>query len=159
MKTLLIGFGNPDRQDDGLAWHILSGAARKLGLEAPEHWEDDLPVAQDLELRFYLQLTPELAEIVSGFERVCFIDAHTGQIPDALRLAALEPAFQASPFTHHLTPETLLSLARALYGSVPQAALLSARGYQFGFAQELSPAARALLPAAIDLAVKFVQTA
>ena len=32
MNTLFIGYGNPDRQDDGVAWHVLTGIANQLGL-------------------------------------------------------------------------------------------------------------------------------
>jgi Ni,Fe-hydrogenase maturation factor len=30
-KVLIIGYGNPDREDDGVAWHILQGVAERLG--------------------------------------------------------------------------------------------------------------------------------
>ena len=56
-----------------------------------------------------------------------------------LSIRSLEPAFQRSPFTHHLTPDSLLSFAQTLYGRAPQAILVSIRGYHFGFSQELSP--------------------
>ncbi len=155
MKTLFIGYGNPDRQDDGIAWHVLQQTARRLGLPASDNWEDELPAAAGLDFRFFLQLTPELAELAADFERVLFVDAHTGQVPEAVRLVELQPAFQASPFTHHLTPETLLSLCAALYGQAPQAALLSVRGYEFGFAQALSARTADLLPQAVGLALDW----
>ena len=149
MKTLIIGYGNPDRQDDGTAWHVLQQTALRLGLPVSDSWEDELPASPELEFRFYLQLMPEIAETVAEFERVCFVDAHTGQIAEPVRLVELSPAFQASPFTHHLTPETLLSLCLALYERSPQAALLSVRGYAFGFDQALSEQTAALLPQAV----------
>ena len=85
-----------------------------------------------------LQLTPELAETLADYQRVAFIDAHTGQIEDEINMAPVEPGFQNSPFTHHMTPATLLSLSESLYGRAPQAVLLSVRGYQFGFEHHLS---------------------
>ena len=35
-KTLVIAYGNRDRQDDGAGWHILAQAVDELGLQAPE---------------------------------------------------------------------------------------------------------------------------
>ena len=157
MKTIIIGYGNPDRQDDGIAWHVLQQTALRLGLPVSDTWEDELPCSPELEFRFYLQLMPEIAETVAEYDRVCFVDAHTGQIAEPVRLVDLTPAFQASPFTHHLTPETLLSLCLALYGQSPQAALLTVRGYQFGFNLPLSEQTAALLPQAVDALLGWLQ--
>ena len=35
-KTLIIAYGNRDREDDGAGWHILDKLAHRLGLEAPQ---------------------------------------------------------------------------------------------------------------------------
>jgi len=34
-KTLIIAYGNRDREDDGAAWHILDKLAQQLELETP----------------------------------------------------------------------------------------------------------------------------
>jgi hydrogenase maturation protease len=155
-KLLLLGYGNPDREDDGVAWHILRAIAVKLGLPAPNSYEDDFPEDGPLDFAFSLQLTPEMAEDIVGYERVCFIDAHTGSIPDAVRLIEVESEFQHSPFTHHLTPQSLLSMCESLYGRKPQAALLSVRGYRFLFTRQLSAQTSGLLPAATNLAFNWL---
>ena len=63
MKTLLLGWGNPDRQDDGAAWHVLEEVARRSGLPVPEEDGESFgPLGNELDLLFTLQLTPELAE-------------------------------------------------------------------------------------------------
>ncbi|HEY3311278.1 MAG TPA: hydrogenase maturation protease [Anaerolineales bacterium] len=148
---LLMGYGNPDRQDDGVAWHILSAYAAKLGLPAPLSYEDEFPLNDDLDFAFHLQLTPEMAEDISQYEQVCFVDAHTGDIPVPVRLIEVESEFQRSPFTHHLTAQSLLSMCETIYNKKPRAALISVRGYQFGFARELSARSRALVPEAVAL--------
>jgi hydrogenase maturation protease len=138
-KTLLLGYGNPDREDDGVGWHVLSRVYRALGRSPlPDLDEGFQPDGREPAFVFVLQLSPELAETLSKYERVAFIDAHTGQIPNEINLAPVEPGFQNSPFSHHMTPATLLSLAESLYGHAPQAVLLSVRGYEFGFAHHLS---------------------
>ena len=100
-KSLIIGCGNPDREDDGVAWHILHALTTKLGLDSPDSYEDEFPESALIDFTFYLQLTPEMAEDISDYEYVCFVDAHTGNIPEPVRLINVESEFQASPFTHH----------------------------------------------------------
>ena len=150
-RTLLIGYGNPDREDDGVAWHILRAIVIKLGLPAPSSYEDEFPQNAQVDFAFYLQLTPEMAEEISAYERVCFLDAHTGAIPEPVRLIDVESDFQRSPFTHHLTPQSLISICETLYKNKPDAALLSVRGYQFLFSRQLSEETQALVPEAVEL--------
>lgn len=134
-----------------MAWHILSAYAAKLGLPAPLSYEDEFPLNDGLDFAFHLQLTPEMAEDISQYEQVCFVDAHTGDIPVPVRLIEVESEFQRSPFTHHLTAQSLLSMCETIYNKKPRAALISVRGYQFGFARELSARSRALVPEAVAL--------
>jgi hydrogenase maturation protease len=149
--TLLIGYGNPDREDDGVAWHILRALTVKMGLPAPSSYEDEFPQDAQVDFAFYLQLTPEMADDIAAYQYICFVDAHTGNIPEQVRLIDVESDFQRSPFTHHLTPQSLISICETLYGNKPDAALLSVRGYQFLFSRQLSEETQALVPEAVDL--------
>jgi len=150
-KILLLGYGNPDREDDGVAWHILRALTIKLGLVPPESYEDEFPESAQIDFAFHLQLTPEMAEDVASYEYICFIDAHTGNIPEAVRLIDVESEFQNSPFTHHLTPQSLISMCETIYGNKPDAVLLSVLGHRFLFTRELSPETAALVPHAVEL--------
>jgi len=150
-KLLIIGYGNPDREDDGVAWHILRAISLKLGLDAPQSYEDEFPESEQIDFAFYLQLTPEMAEDISEYEHVCFIDAHTGSIPEPVRLINVESEFQRSPFTHHLTPQSLLSMCETIYKTKPDAALLSILGHRFLFSRELSQETATLVPEAVEL--------
>jgi len=156
-RTLLLGYGNPDRQDDGVAWHVLHALAARLGLPAPDSYEDEFPPNDRLDLEFQLQLVPEMAERLAEVERVCFVDAHTGSQPAEVQLVELTSEFQRSPFTHHLTPQSLLAMGQALYGRTPQAVLLSVQGYRFEFERELSPETAALLPQALELLLAWLE--
>ena len=42
-KILLLGYGNPDREDDGVAWHVLKGVAEGLSLPSPATPDDPIP--------------------------------------------------------------------------------------------------------------------
>jgi hydrogenase maturation protease len=154
---LLIGYGNPDREDDGVAWHVLRALTVKLGLSAPESYEGEFPESPFIDFNFYLQLTPEMAEDISAYEYVCFIDAHTGNIPEPVRLITVESEFQRSPFTHHLTPQSLLSMCETIYEKKPDAALLSVLGHRFLFSPELSDETAALVPQALEILWHWIQ--
>jgi hydrogenase maturation protease len=155
-RTILLGYGNPDRQDDGVAWHVLREVATRLGLSAPSSPDDEFSSTDNLDFLFSLQLTPEMAEDLAGYERICFVDAHTGNITEEVRLIAVESEFQHSPFTHHLTPQSLISMCETIYGHKPEAVLLSVRGYVFGFERDLSPATRNLIDKALELILPWL---
>jgi hydrogenase maturation protease len=156
--TLFLGYGNADRQDDGVAWHILNRLATRLGLPATAVPEDGLELLDQAQadFLFVLQLAPDLAEIIANYPRVCFVDAHTGALPDDLHIEIPTAEYQRSPFTHHMTAGTCLSLAQTLYGKVPQAILLSVRGYFFNFSVELSPQTNLLADQAVEILEKWL---
>lgn len=151
MNTLIIGFGNPDREDDGLAWHVLSRLAQHLGYPLPSGPEEGFfPEGINPDLWFVLQLTPEMAEDFSHYQRLCFVDAHTGDIPQEIFLRPVEQSAPASVFTHHFTPASSLAIIRSLYKTNPEAVLLSLRGYSFRFSRELSEPAQTLVDPAVQ---------
>jgi hydrogenase maturation protease len=157
-RTFILGYGNFDRQDDGVAWHVLAEVARRLGCAIPLSPEEEFPANEGApDFTFELQLTPELAETIAQYERVCFVDAHTGAVPHDVNVSAIAAEFQASPLTHHLTPQSLLTFAQTLYHARPEAILVSVRGYQFGFERELSPLTAELAQDAAEKIVEWVK--
>jgi len=157
-KVLIFGYGNFDRQDDGVAWHVLAAVARRLGREVPASPDEEFPLTGDSpDFMFELQLTPELAETVAQYDRVCFVDAHTGAVPNEVNVEELTTEFQSSPFTHHMTASTLLSFAATLYDARPPAILVSVRGYEFGFERALSECTASLAEEAADGIVDWLK--
>lgn len=153
LPTLIIGYGNVDRQDDGLAWHVLADLWARLGRQPqpdPDEGFDLSTGGPYPHFLFTLQLTPELAELISSYDRVLFVDAHTGRVPEEIHLSEVNSEYQTSPFTHHMTPATCVALSSTLFGKGPSASLVSIRGYEFGFSRNLSPATAALIPTAVD---------
>lgn len=137
MATLVIGYGNPLRQDDGLGWEV----ARQV---------DQLFAPARIEALTCHQLTPELAELVSRADLVIFIDARDGDGPGRVEChPVIARPDGDSTFSHHLSPSTLLGLARSLYGGLPPAWLVSVDGASFGYGSELSPKVRAALPGVV----------
>jgi hydrogenase maturation protease len=152
-NVLIVGIGNFDRQDDGVAWHILQGIKEKLGRTtsaSPYESTDEPEGDQDPRTLFSLQLFPEMLDTIAEFDHVCFVDAHTGAIEEELNFREVEPVQQANPLTHHMTPETLLSLTQIAHNKTPQSILVSVRGYSFQYQQQLSPETTRLAEKAID---------
>lgn len=157
--TLIIGYGNADRQDDGVGWHILKNLAERIGECIPDDPGAYIEVENDLvDLLFILQIYPELAETVSKYQRVCFVDAHTADIPEGISWFPLEPEYEKSPLTHHMSPKTVLSISATIYGKVPDAVLVSVRGFHFQFERELSPQTAALAVDATERIWEWINT-
>ena len=149
--TLVIGYGNADRQDDGVGWHVLKALAEKVGAAVNEDPGADIEVQSDIvDLLYILQIYPELAETISHYPRVCFVDAHTADIPAEISWIELTPEYEKSPLTHHMSPKTVLSIAKTIYDRAPEAILVSVRGFHFEFERELSPGTAALAQRATD---------
>ena len=104
---MVIGYGNPVRQDDG------------LGLRAAELLE-----ANGIEVLRCQQLTPELAADIADSQTAVFLDAAADLEPGAIRCTevACEPGGAS---THHLTPGQLLGFTAATFGRAPRALLIS----------------------------------
>ncbi|MFA6563930.1 MAG: hydrogenase maturation protease [Verrucomicrobiia bacterium] len=137
-KALIIGYGNPLRGDDGLGWH----AARLLA---------DVAVAHDAGVLTCHQLMPELAQQISEVQTVVFVDAASEGPPGRLDWRRVEPQAGPTTFAHHLSPESLLGVAKKLYGRSPQAFVVSVVGETFACSEELSPTVQAALPALVKL--------
>lgn len=132
-KTLIIGYGNPLRGDDGLGWR----AAEQLGAMLP---------GRQARIMTCHQLTPDLAEPISRAELIVFIDAEVGEPAGKVFCRRVKPAARLSALSHHLTPAALLDGAQELYGSRCAAVILSVSGQDFSCTEELSPAVAATLP-------------
>jgi hydrogenase maturation protease len=140
MRTLVIGYGNPSRQDDGVGLAVVNGLRERLGLpplnEGDDGYED---LGRDLDTLFLQQLSPELAELLPGYDHVCFVDAHLGIYPELIHRVTLQPQAAPAIVSHHLKPGTLLAFAAEAYGRAPTAELISIHGFAFDFGPELSP--------------------
>jgi len=137
VRTLLYGYGNPGRQDDGI------GVALVDELEA---WAQSRG-RQDITFERNYQLNAEDSWVASRHDLVVFVDASREQ-EDGFRLRPLEPAHRAAFSTHAMSPESVLALCRDLYGARPCARLLTVRGYSWEPNEAMTAAARGNLEAA-----------
>lgn len=135
-RVLVIGYGNPLRQDDGVGLRVA-----ELLAAGP------LPAA--VEVLAAHQLTVELAEPLSRAERALFIDCRCGNRPGAFALEPAEAVGGPVSLSHHLQPGALLTAAREWYGRAPHAEVLAVAGAEFGFGEGLSRELREALPAIV----------
>jgi hydrogenase maturation protease len=158
-NTLIIGYGNADRQDDGVGWHVIKRLAEHLGKTVPEDPGSSIEISTTcIDLLFILQIFPELAETISHYDHVCFVDAHTAQIAEDISWTVLTPEYEKSPLTHHMSPKTVLSIAATIYDTIPEAILVSVRGFSFEFNRELSARTAALTEEAESYIWDWIQT-
>jgi hydrogenase maturation protease len=138
-RALVIGLGNPLRGDDGLGWHVV----QELRATLPE---------SSAELIACHQLTPELAEPVARARCVIFVDAAIGDEAGLIKVRELDVhSTAATALSHRLDPEALIHYAQHLYGSLPEAFMVSVNGEAYGYSETLSDAARSSLPAVLRL--------
>jgi hydrogenase maturation protease len=152
MRTLVIGFGNPSRRDDGVGLAVVNGLRAHLGLPLLDEGADGFDeLGGTLDTLFLQQVGPELAETLAGYDRVFFVDAHAGNYPELVHRESLEANSGRSLVSHHMKPGQLLALAAQLYGASPAAELLSVRGLDFDFGSELSPITATGISQVVDL--------
>ncbi len=122
-SLLVIGFGNTLRSDDGVGQRVANA------IEA-EGWPNVSTLSVTL-------LTPELAEPVSRAERVIFVDAETGG-EAVVRLRPVMPAQSSQLIAHAASAETVLALARDVFGGVPRAWMLTIPARSLEIGEDLS---------------------
>jgi hydrogenase maturation protease len=130
MKTLVIGYGNTLRGDDGVGFRVA---------EAVQTWA--LP---DVEAYPCHQLTPELAAAMAEVDRVIFVDATPPQNPHSPIVVERIQAGAYSSFWsgHHSSPTALLSLTQQLYHRQPLAYVMLLPSWAMGYSEDLSPIAQ-----------------
>lgn len=107
-RTLVIGYGNPLRGDDG------------VGPAVVERLQDTLDDPALLFVQAF-QLTPEMAVDIAQMQRVIFIDASVALAPGRVGIARVEPGTgRSNALGHHLDPAELLALCKVLGTTVPE---------------------------------------
>jgi hydrogenase maturation protease len=142
-RILVLGYGNPGRQDDGLGPAVADGI-ESLGWPNITAFDN-------------YQLNIEDAMDVAEHDVVWFVDAtKTGPSPFTVHDVQPSPMIE---FTSHIVrPEGILAIARQCYGRAPRAYLLAIRGYEFEFCESLTPGATDNLHAALAMLTDRIRT-
>ncbi len=150
-RTLVIGFGNVDRADDGVAFHIVNAFRHQLGQEPLKEDKTGLEeLGAAVDSVFIGQLVPEMIDLLDDYERVVFVDAHVDPAMNDLYCASVSPDEAGLTFTHHMSPATLLAFFKALHGRDIDGHLVSIRGRDFDFHRNLSADTIALIEPAVE---------
>jgi hydrogenase maturation protease len=137
-RTLVIGYGNPLRGDDGLGWQVVDCLAKAVADEKTK-------------VLAVHQLTPELAEPISESDLVIFVDASYEGEPGSWRCEAIAPNGENSnALAHYFTPAGLLDYADAIFKAKPRSLLISVAALSFDCGDKLTPRAEAVVPEIIQ---------
>jgi hydrogenase maturation protease len=141
-RVLVLGYGNPGRQDDGL------GPAAAAGI--------DILGWPNLTAFDNYQLNIEDASEVAAHDVVWFVDA-SKTCPSPYEVHDVVPSLTIDFTSHLLRPETVMAIARQCYGRAAKAHLLAIRGYEFAFIEELTAKASENLQAALRMLSERIQ--
>jgi hydrogenase maturation protease len=144
-RTLVYGYGNPGRQDDG-AGVVLVEELTAWAQMGDRPW---------LTFDCNYQLNVEDALAAAEQDVVIFADASCDQ-REGFRFRRLRPRPARSFSTHAMSPESVVALSRELYGARPAAYLLTVRGYAWEPNGLLTPEARTNVEAAAAFMARWL---
>ena len=126
----IIGYGNPQRRDDGIGPFVVN---RLKGV---------LKHKKNVGLLALHQLAADVVEELYEADRILFVDATIDDLEGGRVWRKIHRETHILPYlTHHIHPSYLLGLIQDLYHRSIPAWLLSIQGYDFGFGEGLSPGA------------------
>ena len=141
-SVLVIGIGNPAREDDALGPEAANRIAA-FGLP-------DVTVDADY------QLTVEDAARIGGHRAVIFVDAST-EGPAPYSFSRVGASNYESFSSHSVSPGGVMSLAGELFNAETPAYILAIRGYSFGmFVETLTDGASSNLEQAVSFLMELL---
>jgi hydrogenase maturation protease len=158
VRNLVIGYGNMERQDDGVGFHVVNCLRRHLA-QKPLYPNDDglSRLSHRTDVVFIRQLVPELSETIAHYDRVIFVDAHMPAVTPHLVCRRLHPEDGTALFSHHMHPAQLLGILKALWDREPLSHLLSIQGYRFEFGRRLSAKTAKLVAPATAMILELLE--
>jgi hydrogenase maturation protease len=157
-QTLVIGYGNLDRGDDGAAFHVVNRLRERLGQRPLPEDVSGLETLEPETAVFVPLLTPELAVDAAPCHRLVLVDAHeTAEVRPVVYLR-LQPEYRPPGLSHVLSPAMFLWLVQAVAGRACTAFLVSLRGHCFALQRGLSPETAAWVGPAADRVLKLIHS-
>jgi len=146
-QTLIFGYGNPGRQDDGLGARFIELCENWVQQEALQHISVDCNY----------QLNIEDAETIAAYDRVIFVDASIVEEVDSYKMEKIAPDNTSIEFSMHaVSVGFVLDLCQKIYHRFPETYVLHIKAYEFDFIEELTPAARSNMLKAFDYLKSFL---
>lgn len=138
-RVILVGFGNEFRRDDSLGIRLL-----------------DLIEDVRVEKIKVQELSYSIIDEIKDFDIVIFIDASIEG--NDINFKKIEKKEKFSPLTHHIPPEELLIWAEFINKKKYDFYVLSIRGYDFDFGEELSENAKKNLQKGVIFLKNFLKS-
>ncbi|GAB4383360.1 MAG: hydrogenase [Elainellaceae cyanobacterium] len=143
-SVLVIGYGSPLRNDDGVGQQIATDIA---------NWR--MPNVEAIAVH---QLTPELVEKLAETDIAIFVDAYPSSTKE-VQVHSLALAQSGITTGHWCDPSVLLATTQALYGVRPQAWWVTVPGENFELGECLSSVAQQGIETALETIERLIQTA
>ncbi|MDG5481591.1 hydrogenase maturation protease [Mycolicibacterium gadium] len=128
-SCLIYGIGNVGRQDDGLGWAFVD-------------WLQALGLCSSSEMQRGYQLLLEDAELISNKKRVLFVDATKEASVESFTLGRPTPRMDFTFTSHAISIPAIMATCQQCFQRLPEVYVLAIRGYEFGLAMGLTPAAQ-----------------
>ncbi len=142
----IIGYGNPQRRDDGIGIYI----ARRL--------RSVLKGNDGVRIRTCRQLDPSMVADLRETERILFVDATFKTLRGGWQLHRIFSEPERLPFTtHHFPPTAILAILQLDCRRRPLSWLLTVQGDDFGYGYGLSGQAVQRANTAISAAYRWVK--
>lgn len=156
--VLVIGYGNVYCRDDGVGYYVVNALRERLGIRELQPDEDGLDeLGKDVDTLLVHQLVPEIASVIARYHTVVFVDAHTGIIPEEIRVVPVREEYVFHAVTHHMGPGMLLAVARKTQGAAPPGYLVSIKGDDFNFGLGLTDACRTRADTSIQKILDLIE--
>ena len=140
--TLVIGYGNTLRGDDGAGPRVAEAVSASEG-----------PFLSVIAAH---QLTPEMAYDVASAECVIFVDASADTEQTAVLVRSVEADGLPFQGAHSSSPEGLLTMARDAFERTPTAWLVTIPARNFEIGKEFSEVTQRALDQAIQVVLRLV---
>ncbi len=104
----IIGYGNPQRRDDGIGPYIVNRLQPIV-----EH-------RRDIHLLVFHQLEPDVIDALKTADTILFVDATVEALVEGRQWVGIQPELKALPcLSHQVTPSFILWLLQCLYQRQP----------------------------------------
>ena len=143
----IIGYGNPQRRDDGIGPYIVN------------RLQPFFKHRKDVHLLVLHQLEPDIIDTLKTADTLVFVDATVEALPEGRHWVEVQPELNTMPcLIHESAPAFILGLLQCLYHRHPKAWMVSVEGADFGFGNGLSSDARKRAEQVIGEIAEFVLT-
>lgn len=150
-RTIVIGYGNIDRADDGVAYHVVNDLRQRLGLSILDENTAGLEdLGSKIDSIFLRQLAPEIMPLLTDYNLIIFVDAHTLDNQDLFYCVPVVPRYTTSILTHQMSPSAFLAFLKTIYNHEAEGYIVSIRGKDYDFHRTISLETRSFIEKAVN---------